>query len=187
MKTSKTRTVHFVFSLRVFVSAHVIITSIAAPGLFKSICLVLLLLLAGSLVPKFHFQLTKKKPERSPGKGQTQYNLAYGVTALAPLYALYSHSTRSFNQWQHASYSNFIINFHKARALRHTSALLRYNARSLRHRYEHAQFTIHFIKEIKRLVPGALLNYISNWEYLRTLEKCEKHFSRVLNNSRVLI
>ena len=98
MKTSKTRTVYFVFSLRVFVSAHVIITSIAAPGLFKSICLVLLLLLDGSLVPKFHFQLTKKKPERSPGKGQTQYNLAVGVTALAPLYALYSHRARSFNQ-----------------------------------------------------------------------------------------
>ena len=32
--------------------------------------------------------------------------------------------------------------FPKARALRHTSALLRYNARSLRYRYERAQFTI---------------------------------------------
>ena len=39
--------------------------------------------------------------------------------------------------------------FHKARALRHTSALSRYNAHSLRHQYERAQFTIHFIKEIK--------------------------------------
>ena len=28
--------------------------------------------------------------------------------------------------------------FHKSRALRHTSALLRYNARSPRHRYERA-------------------------------------------------
>ena len=38
---------------------------------------------------------------------------------------------------------------HKAHGLRHTSALLRYNARSLRHRYERAQFTIHFTKEKK--------------------------------------
>ena len=50
--------------------------------------------------------------------------------------------------------------FHKARALRHTNALLRYNARSLRHRYERAQFAIH-IKEIKKLVPRALLSSIS--------------------------
>ena len=39
--------------------------------------------------------------------------------------------------------------FHNARALRDTSALLRHNARSL-HRYERAQLTIHFIKEIKQ-------------------------------------
>ena len=32
--------------------------------------------------------------------------------------------------------------FPKPRALRHTSALLRYNAHSLRYRYERAQFTI---------------------------------------------
>ena len=51
--------------------------------------------------------------------------------------------------------------FHKVCALRHTSALLRYNAHSLRHRYERAQFTIHFIKEIRELVPRALLSYIS--------------------------
>ena len=65
--------------------------------------------------------------------------------------------------------------FHKARALRHTSVLLRYNARSLRHRYELAQFTTHFLKEIKTLVPRALLSYVSTCEFLRTLEKCEKH------------
>ena len=62
--------------------------------------------------------------------------------------------------------------FYKARALRHTSVLLRYNTRSLRHRYEPAQFTIHLITEIKKLVPRALLTYISTWELLRTLEKC---------------
>ena len=57
--------------------------------------------------------------------------------------------------------------FHKACALRHTSALLRYNAHSLRHRYECAQFTIYFITEIKQLLPRALLSSISTWEFLR--------------------
>ena len=52
------------------------------------------------------------------------------------------------------------------------------------------------IKEITKLVPRVLLRYISTWEFLRTLEKCEKHsasarasplFSSVLKNSQVLI
>ena len=38
------------------------------------------------------------------------------MTALAQLYALYSHRARSFNQWQHALYPNFIINSHRARS-----------------------------------------------------------------------
>ena len=37
------------------------------------------------------------------------------------------------------------------------------------------QFPKNFIKEIKKLHPRALLSYISTWEFLRTLEKCEKH------------
>ena len=54
----------------------------------------------------------------------------------------------------------------------------------------------YFIKEIKKLVPRALVSYISTREFLGTLEKCERHsplaraaphFSRVLKNSRVLI
>ena len=65
MKTFKTRTVHFVFSLKIFVSAHVVITSITASGMFINLCLVVLLLLAGSLVSKFHFQITKKAGEKS--------------------------------------------------------------------------------------------------------------------------
>ena len=60
VKTFKTRTVHFIFSLSLFVCARVVITSITALGMFTNLCLVLLLLLVGSLVPKFHFQLTKK-------------------------------------------------------------------------------------------------------------------------------
>ena len=60
VKTFKTWTVHFIFTLRIFVSAHVVITSITAPSMFINLCLVVLLLLPGSLVSKFHFQLTKK-------------------------------------------------------------------------------------------------------------------------------
>ena len=77
--------------------------------MFTNLCLVLLLLLAGSLqFRNFTFNY-RQKLKRSPGKGQTQYNLADGVTALAQLYALYSHRARSFNQWQRALYPNFII------------------------------------------------------------------------------
>ena len=35
-------------------------------------------------------------------------------------------------------------------------------------------------KRNKNLVPHALLSYISTWEFLRTLEKCEKINSQVL-------
>ena len=109
VKTFKTRTVHFVFSLRIFVSAHVIITSITAPSTFTHLCLVLLLLFTDSPVPKFHFQWKKKKLEKSPRKGRTWFNLAYGITALVKLHVLYSHRAPSFNQWRRALYPNFII------------------------------------------------------------------------------
>ena len=50
-----------------------------------------------------------------------------------------------------------------------------YNVCSLHHQYEWVQFMIPFIKEIKKLVPRTLLRYIlSTWDFLRTLEKCEK-------------
>ena len=76
VKTFKTQTVHYVFSLRISVSVHVIITQIMAPAMFINFWLVLLFLFASSLVPKFREQ---KKLERSPGNGQTWYNLAGGV------------------------------------------------------------------------------------------------------------
>ena len=76
VKTFKTQTVHYVFSLRISVSVHVIITQIMAPAMFINFWLVLLFLFASSLVPKFREQ---KKIERSPGNGQTWYNLAGGV------------------------------------------------------------------------------------------------------------
>ena len=71
VKTFKTRTVHFTFWLRIFVSAYVVITQITAPSMFANLCWVLLSLLVGSLIPKFHFQLMKKRLERSSGKGWT--------------------------------------------------------------------------------------------------------------------
>ena len=49
MKTIKTWTVHFFFSLRIFISTHVIIISITVLGMFTNICLVLLLLPASLL------------------------------------------------------------------------------------------------------------------------------------------
>ena len=47
--------VHFYFSLVIFVSAHVIISSITALDMLINLCLVFLLLRASSFVPKFHF------------------------------------------------------------------------------------------------------------------------------------
>ena len=54
-----------------------------------------------------------------------------------------------------------------------------------------------FHKGNKNLVPRALLSYISTWDFLRTLENCEKHlpvahaslghFSCVLKKSCMLI
>ena len=41
VKTFKTRTVHFIFSLSIFVCVHVIITSITALGMSVNLCLVL--------------------------------------------------------------------------------------------------------------------------------------------------
>ena len=76
--------------------------------------------------------------------------------------------------------------FHKARALRHTSALLRYNAYSLRHRYERAQFTIHFVKEIKKTRSSSIVELYKHLGIFKNA-RASPHFSRVLRNSRVLI
>ena len=51
--------------LKIFLSAHVIITEITAFGMFTNLCLVLLLVRADSLIPKFQFQLMKKTGEKS--------------------------------------------------------------------------------------------------------------------------
>ena len=65
VKIFKPRTVHFVFSLRIFVFAHVLLAyNITALGMFTNLCLVLLSQFADSLVPKFHLQLTKKSQRR---------------------------------------------------------------------------------------------------------------------------
>ena len=51
--------------LKIFLFAHVIITEITAFGMFTNLCLVLLLVRADSLIPKFQFQLMKKPGEKS--------------------------------------------------------------------------------------------------------------------------
>ena len=72
------------------INAFLKITSITASGMFINLCLVVLLLLAGSLVSKFLFQITKKSWRQ--------------VSDIAQF-----HRARSFYQWQRV-YPNFIIN-----------------------------------------------------------------------------
>ena len=57
----------------------------------------LLLLLIGTLVPKIHFQLTKKKKAREKS-GKWSGIEEIGVRALAQLRVLYSDRARSFYQ-----------------------------------------------------------------------------------------
>ena len=106
----KTLIVHCVFSLRISVSAHDIITSIygawhACKPLFGSSVATCWLAYSDISI-----SINEKKVERSPGKSQTWHNLAGGVTALAQLFALYSDKARFFKQWQRALHPNFIIN-----------------------------------------------------------------------------
>ena len=71
---------------------------ITALDMFTNFCLVLLLLLAGSLVPKFTFSKRKKLYREVRADGQTLYNLADSVTDFVQLRVLYSDKTRSSNQ-----------------------------------------------------------------------------------------
>ena len=77
-----------------FVSAHVVITYLTAAGLLKNLCLVLLLLLAGSLVPKFHFQLTKKSQREVPEKVKhtTIWQMAWQLKLSSMLCTLKEHA-----------------------------------------------------------------------------------------------
>ena len=70
-------------------------------------CLVLLFLLSGTLVSKFHFQLTKKAREKSRKRSDI---VQFGRWRDSSASCLYSDRARSFNQWQRALYANFIIN-----------------------------------------------------------------------------
>ena len=66
--------------------------------MFTNLCLILLLLLVGLLqFRNFTFNYRKKAKKKSR-KSSNTVQLADGVTALAQLYALYSHKARSFNQ-----------------------------------------------------------------------------------------
>ena len=101
MKTFKTQTVHFVFSLRIFFSAHAILKSVNYSA--KHVCKPLF----GSSATIFRLTCSElslsinvKKLKRSPGNCRTKYKLADGVTALAQLRVLYSGRARSFNRWQ---------------------------------------------------------------------------------------
>ena len=71
---------------------------ITALDMFTNFCLVLLLLLAGSLVPKFTFSERKKLYREVRADERTLYNLADSVTDFVQLRVLYSDKTRSSNQ-----------------------------------------------------------------------------------------
>ena len=71
---------------------------ITALDMFTNFCLVLLLLLAGSLVPKFTFSERKKLYREVRADEQTLYKLADSVTDFVQLRVLYSDKTRSSNQ-----------------------------------------------------------------------------------------
>ena len=66
--------------------------------MFTNLYLVLLLPLAGSLQFRNFTFNCQKKAEKKSRKRSNIVQLADGVTALAQLYALYSHRARSFNQ-----------------------------------------------------------------------------------------
>ena len=84
------------------------LTSITAAGTFTFLRLVLLLLFADLPVPKFHFQLKKKKTRE---KFRRVSDMVDCVTALAQLYALLSYRARSFNQCLRVLSPNFIITY----------------------------------------------------------------------------
>ena len=62
--------------------------------MFTNLCLILLLLLAGSL--QFRNSNYRKKAEKKSRKRSNIVQLADGVTAVAQLYALYSHITAAW-------------------------------------------------------------------------------------------
>ena len=92
MKTFKTRTVHFVFSLRIFVSAHVNYGSWQV------------------YIPSFGSSLSIEE-EKTREKFRRVSDMVDCVTALAQLYALLSYRARSFNQCLRVLYPNFIITY----------------------------------------------------------------------------
>ena len=66
--------------------------------MFTNLCLILLLLLAGSLQFRNLTFNYRKIAKKKSWKSSNTVQLADGVTAVAQLYALYSHRARSFNQ-----------------------------------------------------------------------------------------
>ena len=127
--------------------------------MFTNLCLILLLLLAGSLqFRNFTFNYRKKAKKKSR-KGSNIVQLADSVTAVAQLYDLYSHTARSFNPWQRALYPNFII------------ISLRMNIvsgiKSVGQR-PHCSLRV----QIKRLFIGRLTDFYDDLKVVREIEVC---------------
>ena len=104
VKTLKTRTVHFVYSLRIFVSAHVNYGSwhVYIPSFGTSVAICRL------ACSEISLSIKEKKTRE---KFRRESDMVDGVTALAQLYALLSYKARSFNQCLRVLYPNFIITY----------------------------------------------------------------------------
>ena len=64
--------------------------------------------------------------------------------------------------------------FYKARTLSHKSAMLRYNARSLRYPSERAQFTIHFTKRNKKICSSSIVELYKHLRIFKNTQGVRK-------------
>ena len=101
----QTRTVRFLYFLRIFVSAHVIITSITAPGMFTNLCLG-----SSNAICRLDcskISLSKKKNmEKSPGYGtirQMAWELELGSMFYIYIYYLPAGRSVWWKLWPRSS------------------------------------------------------------------------------------
>ena len=101
-----------------------------------------------------------------------------------------------FGRWRDSFSSALCSILSQSTLFQPMTARMKYIARNLGYRYERAQFTIPFIKEIKNFFLRALLNYLSTWEFFQNNRDVREdspsarafpHLSSVLKNSQVLI
>ena len=105
VKTFKTRTAQFVSFLTIFVSDHVIISSITAPGMFT----IIFLFFCGYLPARLLRNLTFKEKNTREKFQKRSDKVQFGRWRDSFSSGLCSDRARSFNQLQRALYPNFIM------------------------------------------------------------------------------